>query len=80
MGGEGGGERGPRDILFFMRDKRSRTEIREVCEEGTGGWKWGEDERVKARGEGDRVNARVHDDISLLEGTVEGGGERELGN
>ena len=53
MGGEGGEgceERGPRDILFFMRDKRSRTEIREVCEEGTGGWKGGEGERVKERG------------------------------
>ena len=52
MGGEGGGERGPRDILFFMRDKRSRTEIREVCEEGTGGWKGEEGDQVKERGRG----------------------------
>ena len=43
MGGKGGGERGPRDILFFMRDKRSRNEIREVSEEGTGGWRGGEE-------------------------------------
>ena len=29
--GEGEGGNHPKDILFFMRDKKSQTEIREVC-------------------------------------------------